>query len=373
MPTSLATLRQTPQLTPMQFLAFQPGCWLQFFDDTEAREPGKALSTPRFDLAIARRKQQDRCAFCFSLQAFGNSRTIEDLLCFRNLGADIDLIPRSERASLSTADIDRRKEEYLSSVLLPFPLQPHWLIETKHGFHAIFRILPLREDAAILEAILVNRRLVRVLKGDENAVLLTQLLRVPSTFQFKDPEHPFLCRLLLNNAAAIAPYDLATVRSTLDTWERKHGMPRGDESKDRTPVASGGEQPSRWRVGLAGVPSGQRNATATSLIGKILYRLPEDLWETAGWGGLKEWNQRNDLPLPERELRSVFKSIARRERDKRQRQGREAEGERAGGTSIRVDVRVDGARIDLSPSVEASASDPDTTPPSASATHHDEH
>lgn len=41
-----------------------------------------------------------------------------------------------------------------------------------------------------------------------------------------------------------------------------------------------------WRHGLAGVPEGERNVTATSLVGKIVGRLPEDLWETAGWGGL---------------------------------------------------------------------------------------
>ena len=29
----------------------------------------------------------------------------------------------------------------------------------------------------------------------------------------------------------------------------------------------------------------------------------------AGWGGLKEWNLRNAVPLPERELRTVFESM----------------------------------------------------------------
>jgi len=62
---------------------------------------------------------------------------------------------------------------------------------------------------------------------------------------------------------------------------------------------------------------GERNVTAASLAGKILGRLPEELWETAGWGGLKEWNSRNQAPLSERELRSVFESIARREAAKR--------------------------------------------------------
>jgi hypothetical protein len=76
----------------------------------------------------------------------------------------------------------------------------------------------------------------------------------------------------------------------------------------------------RWVAGRAGVPEGQRNTTAASVIGIILCRLPVALWETAGWGGLKEWNGRNNVPLPERELRAVYDSIARREHAKRQLQ-----------------------------------------------------
>src|SRR5439155_14050011 len=98
-----------------------------------------------------------------------------------------------------------------------------------------------------------------------------------------------------------------------------------------SPAAELPERP-RWREGLAGVPEGLRNATAASLAGKILGRLPEELWETAGWGGLKEWNGRNAGPLPERELRSVFESIARRERMKRLR-GRRSPGDARGGSA----------------------------------------
>ena len=37
---------------------------------------------------------------------------------------------------------------------------------------------------AIRSALAVNRQLVRILQGDEHAVLLTQVLRVPGTMQF---------------------------------------------------------------------------------------------------------------------------------------------------------------------------------------------
>lgn len=315
----LTTLRQTPQIKPEKFLAAHPGCWIQYYDDTETRDPAKALSARSFDPQTARRKQRARCAVSYSLQAFGESRTKEGLLCFRNLGVDVDLLSAPERRTLPPEEIDRRKDDYLVRCLQPFPLKPHWLVETRHGFHIVFRIQPLRDEAGIRAAAAVNLSLVRVLRGDENAALLTQVLRVPGTYQFKNPEHPFLCRLLLDNAATIVPYHLTTVRSAIQAWEALHGTGSG-RGVETTPQKIGaGQQPRRWRDGLDGVPEGQRNATATAIVGKILGRLPEDLWETAGWGGLKEWNQRNNVPLPERELRSVFESIAGREEVKRRK------------------------------------------------------
>jgi hypothetical protein len=365
--SSLSILRQTPQIGPARFLAAHPGCWIQYYDDTGAKDAAKALSARSFNVAVARRKQLERCAVCFSLQAFGAARTKEGLLSYRNLGVDIDLIPAAERRTLTAWEIDRRKDEYLTRVLLPFPLKPHWLIETRHGFHAVFRVQPQRSEESVRAAAALNRRLVSLLQGDENAALLTQVLRVPNTYQFKDPRHPFLCRLLLDNAAMIVPYELQAVGSVLDAWEIFAGKqekpatertPSGDDRTKRTPRDCGDA--------LKGVPEGQRNAAAASIIG----RLPEYLWETAGWGGLKEWNQRNPAPLPERELRSVFESIARRERTKRRRPKREVANDGHTSIVVRVEVRIErgtaaenhGAVMQVAPPPTACASLSPSTP-----------
>jgi hypothetical protein len=299
--------RDAPSLTPQQFLAAHPGCHIQYFDDTPARNAAKALSHRSFDLATARAKQREQCAVCYSLQAFGTSRTKEQLLCYRNLGVDIDLLPVDRRVLLPDGEGDRCKDAYLRDCLFAFALRPHWLTETGSGFHAVFRIQPQRTPSGIAEAESLCRRLIQTLKGDPKAALLTQLLRVPGTLQFKDPARPFLCRLLVDNSAVIPPYPLSTVRTALDTSEALTANPLDVQNGDRSM-----EQPA-WRKGLCGVSSGERNATATSLVGKILGRLPQDLWDIAGWGGLKEWNGRNTPPLPEQELRTVFESIARRE------------------------------------------------------------
>src|SRR5205823_2469050 len=140
-----------------------------------------------------------------------------------------------------------------------------------------FRIRPLRDLERIRSAAAVNRRLVRVLGGDVNAGLLTQVLRVPGTYQFKDPTRPFLCRLLLDNASRIVPYDIDIVRSILDAWETFHGT-GGERPQERTaaPARACG-RPRSWQEGLSGVPEGFRNTMAASIVGGILGRLPEDL------------------------------------------------------------------------------------------------
>jgi hypothetical protein len=320
MSVSLDTLRrQAAQPPPSVFLRAHPGCWIQYYDDTGADRPGTALSAPAFDPLLTERKQRDRCAVCFSLQAFQGSRTKAGLLSFRNLGVDVDLVPAAEQPGLAAAEVDRRKDEYLDRRLKPFPLRPHWLVETRHGFHIIFRVMPVRGATAVGEAEGLNRRLVRALHGDENAALLTQVLRVPGTYHFKDPEHPFLCRLLVDRAAAVPPYPLDRVRAVLKAWEKAAGS--------RLPDAGDRRQGRSWTPLLCGVPEGQRNASAAAVAGAVLCRLPPDLWEFAGWGGLKEWNGRNAVPLPEGELRSVFDSILRRERATRDSAGPSASRE----------------------------------------------
>jgi hypothetical protein len=316
MSVSLATLRQSPQLPVAEFIARQPGCWIQYFDDTAAKDPSKALGAAVFRPATFLRKQHEQCACCFSLQAFGQARTRKKLLWLRNLGIDVDLVPAAERATLSPVQIDRRKDAYLARTLWPFPLKPQLLIETCHGFHVIYRVSPQRSLLGIRAAAALNVRLVRALQGDEKAMLLTQVLRVAGTYSFKDPGRPFLCRLLLDNAGKIPPYDLDTLRDVLNAWEVFHGE-GGGPAATPTPRVDPAPRPPRWYSALGGVAEGNRNAMAASLVGGILSRLPETLWETGGWGGLREWNARNPVALRESELRRVFESIARRELMKR--------------------------------------------------------
>lgn len=62
------------------------------------------------------------------------------------------------------------------------------------------------------------------------------------------------------------------------------------------------------------VSQGSRNATATKYIGRVLRQLTSDLWDTAGWASLRDWNATHAKPpLPENELEMIFSSIKERE------------------------------------------------------------
>src|SRR5438552_370307 len=118
MTSLLAHLREhAPRVTARQFLLAHPGCFIQYYDDSPAKDPAKALSARGFDPVLARRKQRERCAIVFSLQPFGERRTKDQLLCFRTLGVDVDLVAPPARATLPPEAIDARKEQYLRSVL----------------------------------------------------------------------------------------------------------------------------------------------------------------------------------------------------------------------------------------------------------------
>ncbi len=317
MSSLLASLREhAAPLTPEGFLAHHPGAWVQYYDDTPAKDPTKALSAPAFDRATAQAKQADSCAVCFSLQAFDGARTADRLIRVQNLGVDVDLGEAADGTPADEETVEAAKEYYLRDFLPRFPLRPHWIVETRHGLHLVFRLRPVTDAQEVRDALALGRRLVTALRGDENAILPTQLLRVPNTYQFKEPDRPFLCRLLVDNAAAMPPHDLAAVEAAVRAME---GIRPAAAEPPQPPSADPPRSWQRWRKGLAGVTRGERNATAASLAGGLIGRLPNELWDIGGWGGLKEWNARNAEPLADHELRSVFDSIARRERNRRGR------------------------------------------------------
>lgn len=71
-----------------------------------------------------------------------------------------------------------------------------------------------------------------------------------------------------------------------------------------------------WQSALLGGGEGGRNQSATQVIGKLIQKTDPELWELQ-WEAVKQWNERNSPPLSEKELRTVFDSITKKERKKR--------------------------------------------------------
>lgn len=68
---------------------------------------------------------------------------------------------------------------------------------------------------------------------------------------------------------------------------------------------------------VRGVNQGSRNSNATIFIGSMLAHYPESDWESICWPIITAWNDKNNPPLPEKELRSVFNSISQKEMNSR--------------------------------------------------------
>jgi archaellum biogenesis ATPase FlaH len=67
-----------------------------------------------------------------------------------------------------------------------------------------------------------------------------------------------------------------------------------------------------WDELLKGAEKGERNASAAKVVGLFLTKVPYSLWENIAWPAILNWNQYNKPPLPEKELRGVYDSIASR-------------------------------------------------------------
>ena len=103
-------------------------------------------------------------------------------------------------------------------------------------------------------------------------------------------------------------YSESNARNLLAVPETLAAMARENRKKD----------PSEWLAMIKGVDGGGRNETATRLVGKALWAL----WiEFKGqpelvpflWDFIASWNQRNNPPLSERELETIFKSVIRKQ------------------------------------------------------------
>lgn len=151
------------------------------------------------------------------------------------------------------------------------------------------------------------------MKADGTCINAARLCRLPGSWNNKEGRHVCTEILLTQPEARV---DLSLIEKA------------GAQLTHYAQGSGAAEEEKKWEKGLEGVGKGERNDTAASVAGRLLCDIDEELWETSGWGGLKEWNARNTPPLPEKELRDVFDSIVKREREERVKEEEEGSGKK---------------------------------------------
>jgi hypothetical protein len=140
------------------------------------------------------------------------------------------------------------------------------------------------------------------MEADKGCINAARLCRLPGSWNNKNGKHTHVEILLHRPDKKV---DLSLIEQS-GAKLAQHAKNTGEADTEK-----------KWEKGLEGVGQGERNETAASIAGRLLHRLDKGLWEVSGWGGLKEWNARNTPPLPEKELRDIFESIAKSEEKNR--------------------------------------------------------
>jgi hypothetical protein len=76
-----------------------------------------------------------------------------------------------------------------------------------------------------------------------------------------------------------------------------------------------------WQTILSGVPEGERNTSATRVIGKLLAGFPQSDWEEFVVPLIRDWNNQNNPPLSDQELLEVYRSLSEKEALNREENG----------------------------------------------------
>lgn len=72
------------------------------------------------------------------------------------------------------------------------------------------------------------------------------------------------------------------------------------------------KEQNNWKEIIKGSLQGTRNDTAAKICGKLMTIFNKEDWEACVWSQVKAWNIQNTPPLEEKELRSVYESIAKK-------------------------------------------------------------
>ena len=196
-------------------------------------------------------------------------------------------------------DFDKKLDDKLDAKEIMFRFKNlglwyHAIIDSGNGYHVYMCINKTNDFKKVEEA---TRTIGEKLGADPEAMLQTQVLRVPITFNIKDkPKQVNIINMFESN---IKPYDINKLYSkyckkeTLEDRTIKYAL-----NKSNFP-------PCVVNM-LKGVLDGDRNFVIKRLISFLkIYKYSQ----SEAWNIIKEWNYKNDPPISDKELEYQFNYV----------------------------------------------------------------
>lgn len=198
-------------------------------------------------------------------------------------------------------DFDKKIDHNLDAKEIMFRFKAlklwyHAIIDSGNGFH-VYMIIEKTDDINQVDE--VTKAIGAKLGADPQAMLQTQVLRVPITFNLKDNTKKYVNIIKMYNEN-IRPYKLADLHKRFCKTE--------PENSDRTIKYALNKTnfPPCIENMLQGVESGNRHFALMRLISFLkVYRYTQ----SEAWNIIKEWNNKNDPPFGDNELDYQFNYI----------------------------------------------------------------
>ena len=184
-----------------KFLANFPNYTIQYFVDDRKEKKGNAKTSAQFDLEEANKMQKKGCGVFFSINGFREGkRKKENLTNINAVYVDIDIA--KEENHLEKDEL-LGKKAIANNYIMKSPLEPHFITETKNGFHLIWLVGDIETES---DFIFITKGLTKYFKADDGGLSVNKVLRLPGFRHLKNPEDPFKCILLKDNSDTIPKY-----------------------------------------------------------------------------------------------------------------------------------------------------------------------
>jgi hypothetical protein len=175
------------------FLANFPNHKIQYLPDSDLPGMPTAKVSEIFRIDEAETMQAQFHGVFFSVNGFNQRRVKKDLVSVNAYFVDLDI--KKEVDVISPEKYKELKTRALNK-LTGAILQPHYITETKNGYQAIWLISDQPDEA---EYIRIEKELISYFEADPGGTSVTKVLRLPNFYHLKNPNDPFLCKLVLNN------------------------------------------------------------------------------------------------------------------------------------------------------------------------------